>query len=128
MDGGFLLSLDAGSFKVIGLLELEMDASTVLLTNESITATPQIHSLCKVKLEVDDVVVLSDSDEDNIQVVDIAGTSSNPFQAPCSFASTSSVQAPHSNESAPYKPLSLNVYEQHIRSKKTSCLSYVIDS
>ena len=105
VDSGSFWSLGAGSYKVIGLSELEMDASTVLLTNESITATPQIHSLCKVKLEVDDVVVLSESDEDNIQVVDIAGTSSYPFQAPCSFASTPSVQAPHGNESSPYKPL-----------------------
>ena len=128
VDSGSFWSLGAGSYKVIGLSKLEMDASTILLTNESITATLQIHSICKVTLEVDDVVGLSDSDEDNIQVVDIAGTSSYLFQAPCSFASTSSVQAPHSNESAPYKPLSLNVSEQHIRSKKTSCLSYVIDS
>ena len=39
----------------------------------------QIHYLYKVKLEVDDVVVLSDYDEDNIQVVDIIGTSSYSF-------------------------------------------------
>ena len=73
---------------MIGLFELEMDASTVLLTNGSITTTPQIHSLHKVKLEVDDVVVLSGSDANSIQVVDIAGTSSNLFQSPCFFTST----------------------------------------
>ena len=43
---------------MIGLFELEMDASTVLLTNESITTAPQSHSLRKVKMEVDDVMVL----------------------------------------------------------------------
>ena len=81
MDGGFLLSLDAGSFKVIGLLELEMDASTMVLTNESITLAPQNHSIRKVKLEVDDVMVLNDLDEDSIQVVDIARTSPYPFHS-----------------------------------------------
>ena len=95
-----------------------MDASTVLLTNESITTTPQIHSLCKVKLEVDDVVVLRDADEDNIQMADIARTSSFPFQSPCSFTSTSFVQAMHGNEPSPYKPLNLSIFEQHIHSKK----------
>ena len=82
-------------------------------------ATTQIHSLIKVKLEVDDVGVLSDSDEDSIQEVDIAGILTYPFQSICSFTSTSSVQAPHGNESSPYKPLNLRIFEQHIRSKKS---------
>ena len=87
---------------MIGLSKLDMDASTMLLTNESIKPTPQIHSLRKVKLEVDDVVVLSDSNEDSIQVLDIAGTSSYPFQSPCSFTSTSSVQPLHGTDPSPH--------------------------
>ena len=102
VDSDYFWSLSAGLYKVIGLSKLDMDASTMLLTNESIKPTPQIHSLRKVKLEVDDVVVLSDSDEDNIQVVDIAGTSSYPFQSPCSFTSTSSVQPLHGIDPSPH--------------------------
>ena len=64
------------------------------------------------------MVVLSDSDEDSIQVVDIAGTSSYPFQSPCSFTSTSSIQPLHGNEPSPYKPLNFSTFEQHTRSKK----------
>jgi hypothetical protein len=102
VDSDSFWSLSAGSYKVIGLSKLDMDASTMLLTNKSIKPIPQIHSLRKVKLEVDDVVVLSDSDEDNIQVVDIAGTSSYPFQSPCSFTSTSSVQPLHGSDPSPH--------------------------
>ena len=95
-----------------------MDTSTMLLTNESIKPTLQIHSLRKVKLEVDDVVVLSDSDEDSIQVLDIAGTSSCPFQSPCSFTSTSYVQPLHDNDPSPHKPLNFGILEHHIHSHK----------
>ena len=118
MDSGCFWSLGAGSFKVIGLSKLEMDASTMLLTNESITPAPQSHSLRKVKLEVDDVMVLNDSDEDSIKVVDIAQTSSYPFQSLCSFPSTSSVQASLGNDPSPYKPLNLSIFYHHIPSKK----------
>ena len=118
VDSDSFWSLSAGSYKVIGLSKLDMDASTMLLTNESITPTPQIHSLHKVRLEVDDVVVLSDSDEDNIQVLDIAGTSSYPFQSPYSFTSTSFVQPLHGNDPSPHKPLNFSILEQHIHSQK----------
>ena len=118
MDNGSFWSLGACSFKVIGLLKLEMNASTMLLTNESITPVPQSHSLRKVKLEVDDVTVLSDSDEDNIQVVDIARTSSYPFQYLCCFSSTSSIQVLFGNDPSPYKLLNLSIFYQHIPSKK----------
>ena len=43
VDSGSFWSLGAGLYKVIGLFALEMDASIVLLTNESITAKPQTH-------------------------------------------------------------------------------------
>ena len=43
MDSGYFWSLGPDSYKVIGLSKLKMDASIVLLTNESITTTPQIH-------------------------------------------------------------------------------------
>jgi hypothetical protein len=86
----------------------------MLLRNESMTITMQIHSFHKVKLEVDNVVVLSDYDEDNIQVVDITWTSSYSFESPCSFTSTSSAQAMHGNKPFPYKPLNLIYFEQCI--------------
>lgn len=87
--------------------ELEMDSSIVLSKNESITTALQRHSLCKVKLEVDDVV-LSDSNENSIQVVDIAGASSYP--SPCFFTSTSSVKTSPGNNSSPYKPLYVSIF------------------
>ena len=36
------------------------------------TTIPQSHSFCKVKLEVDDVMVLGNSNENDIHMVDIA--------------------------------------------------------
>ena len=118
VDSDLFLSLGACSYKVIGLFELEMDGFIMLLTNESITTAPRNHPFRKVKLEVEDVMVLSDSNEDNIQVVDIAWTSSYPFQSLWIFTSTSFVQALSSNDPSPYKPLNLSIFEHHRRSTK----------
>jgi hypothetical protein len=43
--------LGPGSFRVIGLSESQMQASTVILTNESGTSTVQIPSIAPVKVE-----------------------------------------------------------------------------
>lgn len=119
-DSGSFWSLGAGSYKLIGLSELEMDASTMLLTNESITTALQSPCLRKIKVEpgLEDVMVLSDSDDDNIQVVDLAGESSFPFQSKCSLGDAASAQAPPTNDPSPHKPLHLSIGDQHTRSKK----------
>lgn len=111
------LIIGADSSNVTGLSEWEIDASMVLLTNESITTALQKLSFRKVKLEVEDVMVLTDSNEDIIQVVDIVGTSIYPFQSPCSLTSTSSTQTTPYND-PPYRPLYLSIAEQHPCSKK----------
>ena len=65
-DVGFMWILGPGSFRVIGLCEFQMQASTVILTNKSGTSTVHILSVAPVKLEStdDSVFVLSDSEDD----------------------------------------------------------------
>ena len=55
------------SFKIIGISESHMQASTIILTNQYDASTIQMPNVANVKLELDDniVCVLSDSD-DNI--------------------------------------------------------------
>lgn len=67
-------------------------------------------------------MVLSDSDEISIQVVDIAQTSSYQCQSPCFLVTTCFVQASYGNDPSPYKPLNLSILEQHIHSKKPHVL------
>jgi hypothetical protein len=47
---GFMWILRPGSFRMVGLFESQMQASTVILTNESGTSTVQIVSATTVKL------------------------------------------------------------------------------
>jgi hypothetical protein len=63
-EDGSVWILGPGSFRVIGLSESQMQASTVILTNESGTSTVQIPTVATVKLEPNDdsVLVLSDSE------------------------------------------------------------------
>jgi hypothetical protein len=63
---GFMWILGPGSFRVIGLSESQMQASTVILTNESGASTVQILSIAHVKVEPldDSVFILSDSEDD----------------------------------------------------------------
>ena len=49
-DVGSFWTLGGGSFKVIGLFEMQMDLSTMLLTNEFITTTLQSNGMRRVKL------------------------------------------------------------------------------
>lgn len=62
-DDGSVWILGPGSFRVIGLSESQMQAPTVILTNESGTSIVQIPTVATVKLEPNDdnVLVLSDS-------------------------------------------------------------------
>ena len=77
---GFMWNLGPGSYRVIGLSESQMQASTVILTNESGTSTVQIPSTTHVKVEpIDDrVLLLSDSEDDICASVDLSNTS--PFK------------------------------------------------
>src|ERR1700737_1294801 len=50
-DVGFMWNLGPGSYRVIGLSESHMQASTVILTNESGTSTVKIPSTAHVKVE-----------------------------------------------------------------------------
>jgi hypothetical protein len=80
---GFMWILGPSSFRVIGLSESQMQASTVILTNESGTSTVQIPSIAHVKVEPpdDSVFVLSDSEDDICASVDLSNTSSFPFKS-----------------------------------------------
>jgi hypothetical protein len=82
-DVGFMWILGPGSFRVIGLSESQMQASTILLTNESGTYTVQIPSIAPVKVEPldDSVFVLSDSEDNICASVDLSNTSSFPFRS-----------------------------------------------
>ena len=66
-------SLGPGSYRVMGLSDSQMQASTVILTNESRTSTVQVPSVVTVKLEPtdDSVIVLLDSEDDICVVVDL---------------------------------------------------------
>jgi hypothetical protein len=80
---GFMWILGPGSFRVIGLSESQMQASTVILTNESGTSTVQVPSMAPVKVEPldDSVFVLSDSEDDICASVDLSNTSPFPFRS-----------------------------------------------
>ena len=79
---GYVWILGPGSFRVIGLTDSQMQASTVLLTNESGASTVNVHSMATVKIEPsdDDVLVLLDSDEEVCPVVDLSDTSPFPYK------------------------------------------------
>ena len=77
-DVGFMWILGHVSLRVIGFSKSQMQASTVLLTNESGTSIVQIFSVATNKLEPtdDSVFVLSDSKDDICTSLDILNTSS----------------------------------------------------
>jgi len=81
-EDGSVWILGPGSFRVIGLSESQMQASTVILTNESGTSTVKIPTVATVKLEPNDdsVLVLSDSEDDICVVVDLSDISLSPFK------------------------------------------------
>ena len=82
-DDGSVWILGPGSFRVIGLSESQMQAPTVILTNESGTSTVQIPTVATVKLEPNDdnVLVLSDSGDDICAAVDLSDISPFPFKS-----------------------------------------------
>ena len=63
---------------------MQMDSSTMLVTNESITTTLQSNGLCGVKNEstLNDVMLLNDSNYDGTDVVDLAIHSTSSFKYP----------------------------------------------
>ena len=67
IEDGSMWILGPGSFRVIGLSESQMQASTIVLTNQYGASTIQMPNVANVKLDPDDnfVCVLSDFD-DNI--------------------------------------------------------------
>ena len=80
-EDGHAWILGLGLFKVIGLRDSQMQASTVVLTNEFGTSILYLPSVTTVKIEPNDdnVLVLLDSCDDVCHVVDFSDTS--PF--PC---------------------------------------------
>ena len=74
--------LGPGSFRVIGLSESQIQASIVMLTNESGTSIVKNLFITPVKLEPinDSVFVLSDSENDICASVDLSNTSSILFK------------------------------------------------
>ena len=80
---GFMWILGPSSFRVIGLSDSQMQASPVILTNESGTSTVQISYVAPVKFEPtdDSVFVLSDSEDDLCASVDLSNTLSFPFKS-----------------------------------------------
>jgi len=102
-EHGSMWILGAGSFRVIGLSESQMQASTVILTNESGTSTVQIPSVATVKLEPSDdsVFVLSDSEDDICAAVDLSDVSPFPFRSTDSTRSQLPMHVPKS----PHNPL-----------------------
>ena len=79
---GYVWILAPGSFRVIGLSDSQMQASTVLLTNKYGASTVNMPTVATVKIEPsdNDVLVLLDSDEDVCHVVDLSDTSHFPYK------------------------------------------------
>jgi hypothetical protein len=102
-EGGSMWSLGPGSYRVMGLFDSHMQASTVILTNESGTSTVQVPSIVTVKLEPtdDSVIVLSDSEDDICAAVDLSDTSPFSFRSKDSTPSKPPMDLPKS----PYSPL-----------------------
>jgi hypothetical protein len=83
IEVGFMWILGLGSFRVVGIFESQMQALTVILTNEFGTSIVQIISIATVKLEVidDNVVVLLDFEDDICAFVDLSNTLSFSFKS-----------------------------------------------
>ena len=81
-DDGQYWILGPGSFRVIGLSDSQVQASTIVLTNNSCTSTVQLPLVANVKVEPSDdtILLLSDSDGDVCPVVDLFDTSHFPFR------------------------------------------------
>ena len=112
----FMWILRLGSFRIIGLSESQMQASIVILTNESGTSKVQIPYVATVKLEStdDNVFVLLDLEDDICASIDFSNTPSFPFK---SVHSTSS-QLPMYVAKSPCGPIYKTVvpyisYSQH---------------
>src|SRR6202022_2032965 len=105
IDVGFMWNLGPGSYKVIGLSESQMQASTVILTNESGTSTVQIPSTAHIKVEPldDSVFVLSDSEDDICASVDLSNTSPFLFRSVHSIPSQLPIHVAKSPCSLMYK-------------------------
>ena len=81
-QNGYVWILGLGLYRVIGLRDSHMWASTVLLTNKSGASTVNVPSMTTIKIEPsgDDVLMLLDSDEDVYHVVDLSDTSPYPYK------------------------------------------------
>ena len=81
-DDGSMWILGPSSFKIIGLSESQMQASTVVLTNQSGTSTIQMSNVANVNLEPNDntVCLLLEFDDNICATVDLSDTLSFPFK------------------------------------------------
>lgn len=73
---------------------MQVNLSTILLTTKSITTTLQTNGLHGVKIEstLEDVMLLSDSNDDGTHVVDLAIHSTSPFKSHLPFTFAPSTQ------------------------------------
>ena len=108
---GFMWILGPGSIRVIELSESQMQASTVILTNESGTSTVQISYVTLAKLEPtdDSVLVLLDLEDDICAFVDLSNTLSFPFKSVHSTPSELLIHVAKSPCSPIYRGLVLQV-------------------
>lgn len=82
-DGHFWI-LDPGSFRVIGIFDSQVQASIVVLTNNSCISIVKLLIVVNIKKEPSDdiVLLLLDLDDDVCLVVDLFDTMSYPFRTP----------------------------------------------
>ncbi len=96
-DEGGLWTLGVGTYKVFGLTSSQLQGSTICLTPASVTSTVHLTPLVQVKIEKSDdtVVLLSDSDdEDIIPAVDLSDNSPYPYRCTPSTAAGPSTAPP----------------------------------
>ena len=103
----------------MGLSQMQRNLSTMLLTNKSITTTLQSNGLRGVKIEstFEDVMLLSDSNDDGIHVVDLAIHSTSPSKSHLSFTSAPFTQDLPSNAPSHDKVLYMSFADNHTHSQ-----------
>ena len=97
-----------------------MGLSTMLLTNESITKALQSSGLRRVNIRssLEDAMLLSNSDDEGTQAVNLAMNLTSPIKYSSSFVFASFAQAFHANQLSPYKAWHMSNAKNHTHSTK----------
>lgn len=96
-DGHFWI-LDLGSFRIIGIFYSQVQASTVVLANNSCISIVKLPIMVNIKKEPSDdiVLLLLDLDDDVCLAIDLFDTLSFPFRTPTEpLVSTNIYKIPH---------------------------------